>query len=124
MWRSLFLTALTITQESVQERAAYTYVFLSQLLKTYETPPKWKRSCDAIIGAAEQFELGQIRLPLLDLTSRTMARAEKRKWRQRFEQLTGESVRSSEKIKSARRILLTYESDALRTSGTAHTTGQ
>ncbi len=123
-WRTLFLTALVISQEATLERAAFTYAFLSQLLKTYDTPAKWLRSKDAIIAASEHFELGQIRLPFLDLTSRSTAKREKQTWKKRFEHMSGECVRTSERIKSARRVLLTYESDALRTSETAHTTAQ
>ena len=104
------------------ERASYTYAFLSQILKTYNTPEKWKASSIAIHAAAQHFEMGLVRLPFLDLTSRTTAKREKYKWRQIFEEISGESIKFSERIVFARRGILNYEVGAPRTSERAHTT--
>jgi hypothetical protein len=121
-WRALFAAALVISQETVLERASYTYAFLHQILKTYQTKQDWKRSRDAILAAAEQFELGMVRLPFLDLTTRTTAIREKRRWRQTFEQLSEESVRTSIRIQSARRQLLNYQFGGPHIFETTHTT--
>lgn len=121
-WRTLFATALIVTQEMALERAAYTYAFLSQVLKTYTTKPSWIQMRNAIIAAAEHFEMGTIRLPFLDLTKRSSAKLEKRKWAIAYEQLTGEHPRVSQRVKSAKRMLLTYQYGGLHTFGMVHTT--
>jgi hypothetical protein len=121
-WRTLFSTALIVTHEMALERASYTYAFLSQILKTYDTSEKWRVSSIAIHAAAQHFEMGLVRLPFLDLTSRTTTKREKYKWRQIFEEISGESVRLSERIAFARRGILMYEVGAPHTSGRAHTT--
>lgn len=123
-WRTLFAVALAINQETVLERAAYAYAFLVQILKTYPTKTAWRRNRDALIAAAEQFHIGDIRLPLFDLTSRTTAKREKRKWAETFEQVAGEPPRRSVRVLSAKRILLTYGLGALHTFEMAHTTEQ
>ena len=121
-WRTLFSTALVVTHEMALERASYTYAFLSQILKTYDTPEKWRVSSIAIHAAAQHFEMGLVRLPFLDLSSRTTTKREKYKWRQIFEEISGESVRISERIAFARRGILMYEVGAPHTSERAHTT--
>jgi hypothetical protein len=107
-WRSLFAVALVITREMALERAAYTIAFLSILLKRYDTSRKWYESRDALIAAMEQFELGSIRLPFIDLTSRTTAKREKRKWTQLYEQIAEEHPRNSEHVRSARRRIIEW----------------
>jgi hypothetical protein len=107
-WRSLFMTALVITREMSLERAAYTYAFLSILLKRFDTSTKWRTSRDTLVSAMEQFEIGTIRLPFIDLTSRTTARREKRKWSSIYTQLTEEDPRSSTRITSARRRIIEW----------------
>ena len=107
-WRSLFLTALVITREMTIERTAYTYAFLSILLKRFDTSTKWRTSRDALIAAMEQFEIGTIRLPFIDLTSRSTARREKRKWATMYVELTDEYPRSSERVISARRRIIEW----------------
>jgi hypothetical protein len=104
-WRTLFTVALAITQESALERAAYTYAFLSTVLRTYRTSASWRAARDSLIASAEQFEVGTTRLPFLDLTTRTTAKQERRKWADLFTQMAGESYRSSERVRSARRFV-------------------
>jgi hypothetical protein len=111
----LFATALIITQEMALERAAYTYAFLSQVLKTYTTKTSWRQTRDAIIAAAEHFEIGTTRLPYLDLTTRSTAKREKKKWSTSFEKIAGESPRISERVKAAKRGLLNYQGVQLST---------
>jgi hypothetical protein len=123
-WRTLFTTALIVTQEMALERAAYTYAFLSQVLKTYTTKAAWRQTRDGIIAAAEHFELGTIRLPYLDLTTRSTAKREKRKWSTLYQQVSGEEPRSSARVKSAKRSLLQYQFGGLQTFGMAHTIEQ
>ncbi len=105
-WRTLFAVALVVTQENALERAAYTYAFLSTILRTYRTSAAWRTMRDILIATAEQFEVGTIRLPFLDLTTRTTAKRERRKWSTLFTEMAGESYRSSERVRSARRIVL------------------
>ena len=107
-WRSLFMTALVITREMSLERAAYTYAFVSILLKRFDSSRKWRASRDALVAAMEQFEIGTIRLPFIDLTSRSTARREKRKWASIFAQLAEEHPRSSTRIASARRRIIEW----------------
>lgn len=104
-WRTLFSVALVITQEAALERAAFTYAFLSIVLRTYRTTVAWKAARDTLIASAEQFEFGSTRLPFLDLTTRTTAKKERRKWADLFTQISDEPYRSSERVRSARRIV-------------------
>lgn len=73
-WRTLFAVALVLTQEAALERAAFTYTFLSTILRTYRTSASWRTARDILIASAEQFEFGATRLPFLDLTTRTNAK--------------------------------------------------
>lgn len=114
-WRTLFTTALIITQDMALERAAYTYAFLSQVLKTYTTKTSWHQTRDAIIAAAEHFEIGTTRLPYIDLTTRSTAKREKKKWSTTFEQISGESPRNSPRVLAARRAILNYQGVQLDT---------
>jgi hypothetical protein len=68
-WRTLFTVALVVTQEMALERAAYTYAFLSLMLRRFDTAAKWQTSKETIVAASEQFEMGSTRLPFLDLTT-------------------------------------------------------
>lgn len=105
-WRALLSTALIISHEMVLERTAYTYAFLSLMLKKFNTSEKWTQARDTIILAAEQFELGTTRLPFLDLTTRTTAKKEKKKWYLLFCEFSDEFPRTSERIQSAKRWIL------------------
>jgi hypothetical protein len=105
-WRTLFATALVVSHEMAVERAAYTYTFLSLMLRRFYNSREWLRARDTIIIASEQFETGTTRLPFLDLTSRTTAKKEKKKWMDIFMELTGETVQNSARIQSARRWIL------------------
>lgn len=104
--RTLFLTALTISHEMAVERATYTYVFLSLMLRRFSSSEEWLKARDTIIVASEQFELGTTRLPYLNLTNRTTAEQEKKKWYKLFVELTGETIQNSSRIQTARRWLL------------------
>ena len=108
-WRTLFTVALVVTQEMALERAAYTYAFLSLMLRRFDTAAKWQNSKDSIVAASEQFEMGSTRLPFLDLTSRTTAKKEKNSWAEIYIQIgDGTSPRTAERIKAARRYILQY----------------
>ena len=109
-WRTLFLMALTVTRESVLERSAYTYAFLSLLLRRYMTASEWLDHRDTIVASIEQFHMYGIRLPFLDVTSRTSAKREKRRWAKFYEELEeGQLARTSERIATARRNILHSE---------------
>jgi hypothetical protein len=107
-WRTLFTTALVITREMALERAAYTYSFISILLKRYYNARRWHSSREALIAAMEQFNVGSIRLPFIDLSSRTTAKREKRKWALLYEEMAEESPRNSERVLSARRRIIDW----------------
>ncbi len=107
-WRALFMTALVITREMALERAAYTYSFISILLKRYYNARRWHASREALIAAMEQFEIGSVRLPFIDLSSRTTAKREKRHWAAIYEELAEESPRNSERVLSARRRIIDW----------------
>lgn len=123
-WRTLFAAALIITQEMALERAAYTYAFLNQVLKTYTTKTSWRQTRDLIIAAAENFEIGNTRLPYLDLSTRTTAKREKKQWAATFQQIAGESPRVSTRVKAARRFLLNYQFGGFHTFEMVHTNEQ
>lgn len=105
-WRTLFSTALIISHEMALERATYTYAFLNLMLRRFNTAEKWTHVRDTIIIAAEQFELGSTRLPFLDLTTRTTAKKEKKKWYILFCEFSDETPRTSERMQSAKRWIL------------------
>ena len=107
-WRSLFAVALVITREMTLERAAYTYSFISILLKRYDTARKWHTNRDALITAMEQFDVGSVRLPFIDLSSRTTAKRERRTWARLYEELAEEKPRHSERVSSARRRIIDW----------------
>jgi hypothetical protein len=102
-WRTLFRAALAISDEEALERATYTYAFLSCLLRRFESATEWDEALELITQAAEQFEIGSVRFPFMDLTSRAAARQEKTKWAQTFRGLSsGEEARISDRVKKAR----------------------
>jgi hypothetical protein len=107
-WRTLFATALVITQEAALERAAYTYAFLSAMIRRFTTARSWSQAKPTIIVAAEQMEAGMVRLPYLDLTSRSTAKRDKQKWATIFQQIDedGTSARTSPRVKAARRWIV------------------
>jgi hypothetical protein len=105
-WRTLFAVALTISNEMAVERACYTYAFLSLMIRRFKTANQWYEARETIIMASEQFECGSTRLPFLDLTTRTTAKKEKKKWRELYYQLTEEDPNRSERTQSARRWIL------------------
>ena len=104
-WRTLFMTALVISSEMAIERAAYTYSFISLMLRRFKNATEWNKARDIIIMASEQFEVGHIKLPFLDLINRTTAKKEKYKWYEIFNELSGEN-NHSQRIQSARRWIL------------------
>lgn len=109
MWRSVFLTALTITREMVIERCAYTYAFLSLLLRQFPTAQLWLQHRESIVRTIERFNVADVRLPCLDITSRTMAKREKRRWAKQYSELEeGALARTSERVALARRMILDY----------------
>lgn len=107
-WRTLFATALVITQEAALERAAYTYAFLSAMNRRFKTAEAWNHAKPIIVVAAEQLEAGIVRLPYLDLSSRSTAKREKQKWATIFQQIDedGGSARTSPRVKAARRWIV------------------
>jgi hypothetical protein len=104
--KTVFMTALILSHDMAIECAAYTYAFLSLMLRRFNTAKEWKNARDIIIMASEQFEYGITRLPFLNLHSIETAHNEKRKWRSVFFNLTGEPTSSSDRIKTARRWLI------------------
>jgi hypothetical protein len=105
-WRTIFRAALAVSEDEAIERATYTYAFLSCLLRRFETGTEWTGSLELITQAAEQFEIGTIRFPIMDLTSRSSALQEKSKWANTFKSLGGENVRSALRMKKARRWIV------------------
>ncbi len=104
---SIFTVALVLSREMALEQATYTLACLSLFLKRFSTKSEWKQVRETLNVAVEQFEVGIIRLPYLDLSTRTSAKQEKQKWVQIFRQLSdGESVRRSPRIRSAKRWIL------------------
>jgi hypothetical protein len=104
--QTLFTTALVLSHTFAVEQVSYIYAFLSLMLRKFDTAEKWGEARDIICMAAEQFELGTLRLPYLDLTSRHTAKKEKQKWKEVFRELTDESPRRSDRIQTARRWLI------------------
>lgn len=107
-WQTVFMTALVITQESALERVAYTYAFLSLMLRRFHSAEQWNDAKATIQVAAEQLEAGMIRLPYLNLKSRTTAKREKKKYAAIFEQIQegDPPARISPRVKAARRWIL------------------
>jgi hypothetical protein len=105
-WRTLFSTALSISQDTAIERAAYTYAFVSLMLRRFRNKDEWQRARNTIVVASEQFEVGNIRLPCLDLESRSTTKDEKKKWSEYFRHFTKKSPRKDERVGNARRYIL------------------
>jgi hypothetical protein len=105
-WRTLFMTALVMSNTIAVEQVSYIYAFLSLMLRRFDSSAKWSDAKDTIYAAAEQFEIGATRLPFLDLSSRRAAKKEKQKWKDVFVDLTDESPKRSERIQAARRWLI------------------
>jgi len=103
---TLFTTALVLSHTAAVEQVSYIYAFLSLMLRRFDTVEKWNEARDIIYMAAEQFELGTLRLPYLDLSSRHKTKKEKQKWKNIFIELTDESPRTSARIQTARRWLI------------------
>jgi hypothetical protein len=109
-WRTLFLMTLAISRESLIERSAYTYAFLSLLLRRYKTAANWTEHRESIITSVQQFSVEGIRLPFLDVSSRTTAKREKQRWAKFYEELEeGKLARTSERIGNARRTIIHSE---------------
>jgi len=109
-WRTLFLMTLTISRESLLERSAYTYAFLSLLLRRYKTAADWTEHRESIIASIEHFDVQGIRLPFLDISSRTTAKREKQRWAKLYEEMEeGQLARTSERIRVARRAIIHSE---------------
>jgi hypothetical protein len=104
--KPLFTTALVLSHTIAVEQVSYIYTFLSLMLRRFDTAEKWEEARDTICMAAEEFELGTLRLPFLNLSSRHSAKKEKQKWKDIFIELTDESPRTSERIQTARRWLI------------------
>jgi hypothetical protein len=75
------------------------------MLRRFSTAAQWDEARDIIIIASEKFEIGTIKLPFLDLSNRTVAKREKKKWGKLFKDVSGETI-YSERIKSSRRWIL------------------
>jgi hypothetical protein len=104
---NIFAVALVLSREIALEQATYTYAFLSLFLKRFRTQRTWNQVRETLQVAREQFEVGMTRLPYLDLTSRTTAKKEKKKWANIFGELSEEeTVRESQRIRSAKRWIL------------------
>jgi hypothetical protein len=114
--------AIVVTHEILLERATYTYAFLLVLLEMYKTGQTWFENRDTIISMMERFEIGTIRLPFLDLTSRTTAKREKHHWKTLYEQFDqGNSVRYSQSIVCAKQHVFTFLHERLHIFEKVHT---
>jgi hypothetical protein len=110
-WRTLFITTLSITRETILQRSTYTYAFISYLLRRYINAKQWLENREKILSILERFNLYGIRLPFLDLTNRSTAKREKKKWARIYGDLTnGELVRNSKRIALARNAIAVYNS--------------
>jgi hypothetical protein len=79
-----FLTALVATNEIIKGHILQIYTLLKQLLKQYDTAGKWNESKPRIYSMTIQF-------PFLDISSRTHAQRELKKWSESFQVLTATS---------------------------------
>jgi hypothetical protein len=76
-----FLTVLVATNEIIKGQILQIYVLLKQILKQYDTAKKWNEYKTTIYSMTTQF-------PFLDISSRTHAQRELKKWTETFQILT------------------------------------
>jgi len=105
-WRTLFFSMIIINNEMILERASLTYAFLQYILKKYSTPELWNGSKDTIIRNMLCFESSGVILPFLDLSSRTSAKKDYKKWRINLEEISGERAYKHSRVQNAKRILI------------------
>ncbi len=101
-WRTLYLTAVFVGSEMIIERAAFTCTFLNIALLTFKKAEEWNISKEYLIQKMSQFTFLGTKLPLLDLSTRTMAIVEFRNWKTMFEHLSGEPYSTSSRIQLAK----------------------
>lgn len=76
-----FLTAIVATNEILIGHIYNIYVVLKQILKEYATAEIWNASKDTIYSITRYY-------PYLDVSSRTHAQKELKRWSELFETLT------------------------------------
>ena len=92
--------SIILTNEIVIETVSQTYIFLNTILKQYNTTKGWYDSSAHIYSLAEQFQIGAVRLPYMDLTTRPRAKKEMKKWSYIFYELTNERPHISKRIQN------------------------
>ncbi len=86
-----FILSLILTNEIRIGIAIEAYMFISTMLKKYDTSEKWIAASSHIYGLAEQYSMGKQHLPYLDLRTRTGAKKEMKKWSDVVYELTNET---------------------------------
>ena len=83
-WFSLFTTALLVSHDAYVDRFILTITFLEYIVKKYKTSPEWSTILPICISFLNHFQYVGIRFPCIDITTRTMAQKELRRWKQMF----------------------------------------
>lgn len=105
-WVSLYATAIVVSQEMVLERLFFTCAFLQLALGNLKTAEIWEMRKQRLVSIIHSFEWTGVRLPCLDVSSRTAAKQDLKRWRQRTEAFTQQRLSHSIRMESAKQILL------------------
>lgn len=105
-WFSLFTTALLISHDMYIDRFILTTEFLKHILKKYKTSDEWTQRVPFFIGFMNHFQHLGVRLPCLDITTRTMAQKELSKWRAMFKEYSKEFPFEKRRYSTLRQVVL------------------
>jgi hypothetical protein len=83
-WFSLFTTAVLISHDMYIDRFILTITFLEYILKKYKRSAEWNEIRNTCIIFLNQFQYIGIRFPCLDVSTRTTAQKELRRWKSMF----------------------------------------
>lgn len=105
-WVSLYATAIVVSQEMILERLLFTCAFLQLALGNLKTAESWEPRKIQLVSMIHRFEWSGVRLPCLDVSSRTAAKQELKRWRQQTEAFTQQRLSHSLRMESVKQILL------------------
>jgi hypothetical protein len=106
-WFSLFTTALLVSHDMYIDRFILTTEFLHHILKKYKTSIEWKARVPFFIGFMNHFQHVGVRLPCLDITTRTMAQKELTRWRAMFKAYSVQFPIEKKRRSTIRQVLQT-----------------
>ncbi len=105
-WFSLFTTALLVSHDMYIDRFILTTEFLSHILKKYKTSREWSIQVPFFIAFMNHFQHVGVRLPCLDITTRTMAQKELIRWRAMFKAYSVQFPFEKKRRSTLRQVLI------------------